>query len=277
MSNKRKKEVEVPKKKEIINKKVEEEDEDIEEEQLDDSVENEDEVVEELQEEAEEEGDAEEEEDDSQGTGLKRKKKTTYIIKPMSKERVQQLEQENQEKGIIYLSTIPEKMTPSKLKNLLLKYGTVTRMKLIKANVDRKAYRNDMYKEGWIEFSEKKIARKIALLLHNQPMGGKNRDIHKDCLWNIIYLPKFKWHHLMDKLVQKRLERDKKIQLELNRVRKENVQFMEQVEKSKIIAGVNTKKNKENNKVIRTFKQRSVHEEKPDFEPKENSKKKLKN
>eukprot|EP01133_Synstelium_polycarpum_P008967 gene8967-10517_t len=187
----------------------------------------------------------------------------------MTMEKIAQLKAENENKGIIYLSTIPPKMTPSKLKNLLTKHGQVTRMKLIKANVDRKSQRNDMFKEGWIEFSDKKVARMLATIMNNEPMGGKQRDIHKDCLWNIMYLPKFKWHHLMDKLVQKKLERDKRIQLELTRVRKENATFMESLEQSKNISHRSeknkNKKNggnkKENTNVTRTFKQRTSYDD----------------
>eukprot|EP01132_Coremiostelium_polycephalum_P002725 gene2725-3383_t len=177
----------------------------------------------------------------------------------MSSEKILELQKTNENKGIIYLSVIPPHMKPAKLKQLLLKHGEVTRMYLVRANVERKKHRNDMFKEGWIEFSDKKVARHIATVLNNQPMGGKPRDVHKDCLWNIRYLPKFKWHHLQDKLVTARMERDKKLKLELSRIRKENSQLLEQVEKSKYV----NEKESRKDKIVRTFKQRQVHEQQP--------------
>ncbi|KAN0021990.1 hypothetical protein ACTFIU_004139 [Dictyostelium citrinum] len=192
----------------------------------------------------------------------KNKIKKVIKIKPMDIEKMKKLKEQNENKGIIYLSTIPPRMKPAKLKQLLAKYGKVTRMHLVRANVERKNHRNDMFKEGWIEFEDKALARKIATLLNNVPMGGKSRDIHKDCLWNLRYLPKFKWHHLQDKLVSQRMERDKKLRLEINQVRKQNLILLEQVELSKHINQKHEQKGKPiKEKVVRTFKQRSSHED----------------
>ncbi|KYR03151.1 RNA-binding region RNP-1 domain-containing protein [Tieghemostelium lacteum] len=210
-----------------------------------------------------EENDEEEiNEDDDENTDDKPKQPKKVInIQPMSKDRILKLKEENENKGVIYMSSIPAKMQPAKLKHLLLKHGNVTRMHLIKANVDRKAFRNDMFKEGWIEFDDKRVARKIANTLNSEPMGGKLRDIHRDCLWNLRYLPKFKWHHLLDKLVTKRVERDKRLRLELTKVRKDNSELFEELEKSKHI---NMKPNasEKQRPVLRTFKQRKTHDEK---------------
>ncbi|GAM21193.1 hypothetical protein SAMD00019534_043680, partial [Acytostelium subglobosum LB1] len=275
---KNKEEVQRPPPKKIEIEEEEEDIEDIEDDQVyEDDVEQDDDVNEDDEEDddgvdEDEDGDEDGDEVDDQGTGLKKKKKKNYVIKPMSQDKILDLQAKNQQKGVIYLSTIPAKMTAAKLKNLLLKHGSVTRMKLLKANVERKAKRNDMFKEGWIEFSDKKEARRIALILNNQPMGGKQKDIHRDCLWNIRYLPKFKWYHLMDKLVQKKLERDKRIHMELDRVRKENSSFLNQLEHSKTVDHINTRsknKNKvvDDDKVVRTFKQRTVHDQSTSDKP----------
>ncbi|EGC29522.1 hypothetical protein DICPUDRAFT_42748 [Dictyostelium purpureum] len=181
----------------------------------------------------------------------------------MDEEKIRKLAQENENKGIVYLASIPPRMKPAKLKQLLVKHGKVNRMYLVRANVDRKNHRNDMFKEGWVEFNDKKTARKTATILNNQAMGGKSRDIHKDCLWNLRYLPKFKWHHLQDKLISQRMERDKKLKLEISQVRKQNMALLEQVEKSKHIKQKLASKNKApKEKVVRTFKQREIHEDK---------------
>ncbi|KAK5581837.1 hypothetical protein RB653_003417 [Dictyostelium firmibasis] len=240
--------------------KEEEEEEEEEEEDDDDNDYEEDDENIEFNDENEDEDENNEEEDNDKNN--KNKIKKVIKIKPMDIEKMKKLKEQNENKGIIYLSTIPSRMKPAKLKQLLTKYGKVTRMHLVRANVERKNHRNDMFKEGWIEFEDKALARKIATLLNNIPMGGKSRDIHKDCLWNLRYLPKFKWHHLQDKLVSQRMERDKKLRLEINQVRKQNLVLLEQVELSKHINQKHESKGKPiKEKVVRTFKQRTSHED----------------
>lgn len=48
--------------------------------------------------------------------------------------------------------------------------------------------KNQTFTEGWIEFSKKKYAKKVAETLNNQPVGGKKRKEYHDFLWNIKYL-----------------------------------------------------------------------------------------
>ena len=51
-----------------------------------------------------------------------------------------------------------------------------------------------------MEFLNKKHAKRVAAFLNNQKVGGKRRSFHYEDLWNIKYLPKFKWHHLTQKI-----------------------------------------------------------------------------
>jgi len=51
-----------------------------------------------------------------------------------------------------------------------------------------------------VEFLNKKHAKRVAAFLNNQKVGGKRRSFHYEDLWNIKYLPKFKWHHLTQKI-----------------------------------------------------------------------------
>ncbi|KAF2073002.1 hypothetical protein CYY_005680 [Polysphondylium violaceum] len=263
MANKRKiSQIDTTKTNDKLKKKLKEEEE---EEHIDDEIENEqedDDMIEDDQdniEEGDQDDDVEEGEEGEEEGGdseNNKKKKKVIKIKAMDPEKIQKLKEENENRGIVYMSTIPARMKPAKLKHLLMKYGNVNRMYLVRGNVERKQHRNDMFKEGWIEFNDKKEARRAATLLNNNPMGGKTRDIHRDCLWNLRYLPKFKWHHLQDKLTTQRMERDKKLKMEINRVRKENLALLEQVKISKHV----TAKKSSKDKVVRTFKQRSFHE-----------------
>jgi ESF2/ABP1 family protein len=45
---------------------------------------------------------------------------------------------------------------------------------------------------GWIEFADKKVAKRVAKSLNNTPMGGKKSDYYHDDIWNLKYLKNFK-------------------------------------------------------------------------------------
>lgn len=49
------------------------------------------------------------------------------------------------------------------------------------------------FTEGWVEFEDKRRAKRAAALLNGQPMGGRKRSAYYYDLWALKYLPKFKW------------------------------------------------------------------------------------
>lgn len=49
-----------------------------------------------------------------------------------------------------------------------------------------------MFREGWVEFADKKIARQVAESLNNTMIGGKKGSFYHDDMWNIKYLKNFK-------------------------------------------------------------------------------------
>lgn len=51
-----------------------------------------------------------------------------------------------------------------------------------------------------MEFLDKRVAKAIATALNNSPIGGRKRNYYHDDLWNIKYLPKFRWTHLSEKI-----------------------------------------------------------------------------
>ena len=51
-----------------------------------------------------------------------------------------------------------------------------------------------------MEFHDKRVAKTVALMLNNTPIGGKKRSYYHDDLWNIKYLSKFRWTHLTEKI-----------------------------------------------------------------------------
>lgn len=56
------------------------------------------------------------------------------------------------------------------------------------------------YTEGWIEFLDKAVAKQVAKVLNTTIIGGKKNSHYHDDIWNIKYLPKFKWDHLTERI-----------------------------------------------------------------------------
>jgi ESF2/ABP1 family protein len=110
--------------------------------------------------------------------------------------------------GVVYLSRIPPRLSPTKLRQLLSPYGS----KLLRiflapesaADFSRRiksgGSKKRQFIEGWVEFEDKKVARRVAEMLNAQRMGGRKGDFWYDDLWCIKYLPKFKWHHLTEQI-----------------------------------------------------------------------------
>lgn len=134
--------------------------------------------------------------------------------------------------GIIYLSRIPPYMKPNKVKHIFSQYGEIGRVYLqpegvliIEFNIKNNYFhfsctflfkiidpavrkrrvkfggnRKQNYTEGWVEFNDKRIAKRVALMLNNTNVGGKKRNYHHDDLWNLKYLSKFNWTHITEKI-----------------------------------------------------------------------------
>ncbi|CAG8706608.1 18860_t:CDS:2 [Dentiscutata erythropus] len=159
--------------------------------------------------------------------------------------------QSNNTSGLVYLSRIPPFMKPAKIKHLLSQFGDVGRVYLapedskIKARrIKYKKNRKQNYTEGWVEFMDKKVAKKVAKALNAQPIGGNKRDVYHDDLWNIKYLPKFKWNNLTEQIVYENKERTHRLQAEISKSRREIKDYIKKVEKSKLIRNIEQKKAK---------------------------------
>ena len=54
------------------------------------------------------------------------------------------------------------------------------------------------YVEGWVEFMDKKIAKKFVRRYNGEPIGGKKHNPFYEEIWCVKYLSKFKWDHLLE-------------------------------------------------------------------------------
>lgn len=144
--------------------------------------------------------------------------------------------------GVIYISYIPEGMTVSLLKKQLQKYG-VNRIFLVPDITSSKNKKRQNYKEGWIEFSDKIMAKLCEYELNGKILGGKKRNNKfREEMWNLKYLNKFKWNHLMEKLQFNKKLREHRMKAELAQTKRENNFIVEKFEQSRKINYLNKKR-----------------------------------
>merc|ERR1719342_127389 len=199
--------------------------------------------------------------------------------------------------GIIYLSSIPSSMNVSQIRKYFSDYGQVDRVFLQSASKDKmkgKSKKKGLkFTEGWIEFKSKRKAKLVFATLNSKPVGGKKSNPDYDVLWNIKYLPRFKWAYLKQRLEYEREVHRQRMNIEVGQVRREADHFVkasewshklkkeeeeqEQVKdetestqnkKRKKVGVNNEKKEKDNNNVVNAnnisgfvFKQKLTEEE----------------
>ena len=142
------------------------------------------------------------------------------------------------QRGVLYVARIPPRMTPTKLKTLLSDFGTaVTRVYCQEEDAAKRQRRRKLtgnaakrYTEGWVEFADKRMAKRIALALHQQPITNHKRSVHYGDMWSVKYLPKFQWSHLTEKVAYERRVREQKLRLETATARRETAQYKQLLE-----------------------------------------------
>ncbi|KAL8192427.1 hypothetical protein R6Q57_027612 [Mikania cordata] len=148
-------------------------------------------------------------------------------------------------RGVCYLSRVPPRMDPLKLRQLLSQYGEIERIWLTPedpaAHVHRKkagGFRGQGFTEGWIEFTNKRVAKRVASMLNGEQIGGKKKSSFYYDLWNIKYLSKFKWDHLTEEIAYKNATREQKLALELSAAKKERDFYLAKVDQSRALSSI---------------------------------------
>eukprot|EP00933_Yihiella_yeosuensis_P051597 TRINITY_DN49575_c0_g1_i1.p1 TRINITY_DN49575_c0_g1~~TRINITY_DN49575_c0_g1_i1.p1 ORF type:complete len:276 (-),score=83.30 TRINITY_DN49575_c0_g1_i1:116-943(-) len=144
-------------------------------------------------------------------------------------------------RGIIHLASLPLHMRAPKLRHLLEQFGEVQRIYLAPEDQHLTKTRKKLgrgskvrFTEGWVEFADRKLARRVADSLHGTPVGGKKRhNVFRDDLWNMRYLPKFKWHQLKEGTIYNQQVRKARLEQKLSQATRENTFFLEKVEQAK--------------------------------------------
>lgn len=150
----------------------------------------------------------------------------SLVVKPLSKSELEAFEKKERKKGIIWISRIPYGMTVAKVRHLLSGFGDVDRIYLQDGRakesgenrVGKKVKSSSAhFTEGWVEFTNKKVAKAVAEMLNAEPIGaasggsggggkggkksgGLGMRRWKDEIWTMKYLSGFKWGMLSEQL-----------------------------------------------------------------------------
>lgn len=62
-------------------------------------------------------------------------------------------------------------------------------------------------------------------MLNNTQVSSRKKSKHFDCIWNIKYLPKFKWIHLHERLAYEKAARRQKLRTEIELAKKKSNYF----------------------------------------------------
>ncbi|KAI7902924.1 uncharacterized protein BX663DRAFT_434489 [Cokeromyces recurvatus] len=212
------------------------------------------------------------------GAQSKTKSKSKKKIKKLTPEELKKFEKAIKKTGVCYLSRIPPFMQPRQLRSILSKYTEIGRIYLVpedpKTTARRKKYtrnRRTNFIEGWVEFKDKKTAKALAEHLNMKQIGGKRKSVYYHEIWNIKYLPKFKWHHLTEQMAHERQARQKRLLTEIAQANRENKVYIQNVQRAKKMQQKQEKKRQlednpdEEVPIKRTFKQRDKVEREVDL------------
>ena len=185
-------------------------------------------------------GDDDDDDDDDLHGEETQEKPTKKSSKTQLRKDAQQYSKNLEKRGVIYMSRIPPGMKPNKARTLFEQFGDVTRIYLQEEDASQRQQRKNgggngskQFKEGWIEFADKKMAKSVAESLNNTSMGGAKSHSYHDDIWNLKYLKNFKWDYLTEKFAYERRVRETKLRASMMQAKRANAEFVELVEKGK--------------------------------------------
>ncbi|KAF9603071.1 hypothetical protein IFM89_033796 [Coptis chinensis] len=134
-------------------------------------------------------------------------------------------------------------MDPLKLRHILSEYGELQRIYLtpVQGQGNRKraiGFRGQKFSEGWVEFTKKNVAKRVANALNGEQIGGRKRSSFYYDLWNIKYLSKFKWDDLTGEIAYKNAVREQKLALEHSAAKRERDFYLSKVDQSRALTSI---------------------------------------
>ena len=149
--------------------------------------------------------------------------------------------------GVLYISRVPPFMKPQTLRHFLTPYAQKGLGRIFLTPEDHVAHarrvrsggnKKKSYTDGWVEFTSKTEAKDAAEMLNGNIIGGKKGNFYHDDLWNVKYLHGFKWADLTEQISTENAERAARLREEVRKTRKENKAFVQDVERGKMLEGV---------------------------------------
>lgn len=178
-------------------------------------------------------------EQDASDDGIRPKLKKSKALKE-----VEAAAKKTRKSGVLYISRVPPFMKPQTLKHFLEPHAAKGLGRIFltpedhtqhSARVKRGGNKKKSYTDGWVEFNSKTEAKVAAEALNGNIIGGKKGGYYHDDIWNIKYLKGFKWQHLTEQIANENAERASRLKQEIWKTRKENKQFVEHVERGKML------------------------------------------
>lgn len=171
------------------------------------------------------------------------------VSKPLTKKNLVATAAAIKKSGVVYLSRIPPFMKPTKLRSLLEPYGAINRIFLTPEDptshtrrVRNGGNKKRSFVDGWVEFVNKADAKEVCELLNARTIGGKKGTYYHDDVWNLLYLKGFKWNNLTEQIAAENAERASRLRVEISKTTKENKEFVQNVERAKMLETMESKK-----------------------------------
>ena len=155
--------------------------------------------------------------------------------------------------GVVYISRIPPFMKPHTVKHFLSPsapsglgriFLTPESQDVHKSRVRAGGNKKRNFTDGWVEFMSKKEAKIAVETLNARIIGGKKGGYYYDDVWNLKYLKGFKWRHLTEQIANENAERTARMRAEDARERREAREYLRNVEKAKMLGGMEKKRSK---------------------------------
>lgn len=156
-------------------------------------------------------------------------------MKNDEKQKKRKLKETTSKAGVVYLSRIPRYMNVKILKERLSYFGEVGRIYLQADEESRVCKKGRLYKEGWVEFKQKRHAKLAARMLNGEEVSAKPTAPWAGELWNMKYLPKFLWTHLGERLAYEQAVHKQRLQTELSKAKREASFRIKSIEKAKVL------------------------------------------
>ncbi|CDK26729.1 unnamed protein product [Kuraishia capsulata CBS 1993] len=196
----------------------------------------------------------------------------TQKLKKLTPKQLEKQAAKIKKTGVVYISRVPPYMKPTKMRQVLSRFGEVGRLFLkpedqsvYKRRVKTGGNKKKKFDEGWVEFANKKDAKLCAFTLNGNTLGGKKGNFYYDDIINVKYLKHFKWDDLTSQISRENEIREAKLQAELSQAQKLNKTFIQNVEKSKMVKNMQERKKQRKDynpqadvEVKRSFEQREV-------------------